>query len=624
MTDKSASVRILLLSVLLLGSIGTLGQNCKSGDCQQSTIGGPYTAAQKAEYTAPNFPVCNSSACTTGNWGAGVNGIAAEQNIGSQYQFYDPAYNLDANIAVGPTVQEQNAQVLEWINFGYVQAFDKVTGKPIFSFNGGSTAVPQSVINLWSSSTQPECAQNGSGNVEVIYDRMDGEFVISRHVEYQVSGIPHYAWCMAASSGSDLSSADTAWYTYEYVMDTVIPCLPNSANCTTGSNYYYFPDWPRIGTWSGGFYITFDLADPTRSYLQIGFEACQFDRANITQGKPSNPITCNTYMVPNSQLPSLIHSVDVGDVDSAAAPPRGEPEYFLSIVNPSNAQQGQNGHNRCTSQTTPCTSNQLAVFTWGPSGLTGPKFINVDPYTPGCYDTSSGGAQVNTVCVPEPSTIWHDINGYGKRSCFWFKTPCLDSLGDRMANRLAYNKLSSSGNGPNGEFLTTSHVVMESATKGRTGIRYYILRISNGTPSVLVNSGGKSAPPDLQDPNKTLFYFLPSAALDKNGNLGITYTSSGKECATCQTQPHPALNFATLPWMGNTFLPSTTIIQGKADQQNSNNWGEYAATVLDSTDGLTFYGVGEFFNLSQRGTGCGPPPNRCFTWKTRIFHQRFK
>ena len=619
------SIRSLSLSVLLFSSVGTFGQNCQVGDCQQGTIAGPYTTAQQAEYTATNFPVCGSPSCTTGHWGTSVNGILAQQNIGTQYQFYDKAYNFDANIAVGPTVQGKNAQVLEWVNFGYVQAFDKVTGQPIFTFNGGTTAVPQTVVSLWSSSTQAECANNGSGNVPVIYDRLDNEFVISRHVSYKISGITHYAWCIAASSGSDLSSASTSWYTYEYVMDTVIPCLPSSSNCTTGSMYYYSPDWPRIGTWSGGFYVTFDLSDPNDFYRPIGFEACQLDRANITQGKASNPMTCNTYMIPSAQEPSLIHSVDVADIDSADGPPNGEPEYFLSTVNPSNAQQGQDGRSWCTSNTTPCTSNQLALFTWGASGLTGPTFVAVNPYTPGCYDTSAKGRETNTICVPEPTTNRHEIQGYGMPSCEWFTTPCLDSLGDRMANRLTYNHLSSSGKKPNGEFLTASHVVMESTTNGRTGIRYYILQVSNGTASVLVNSGGSSGPPDLQDPNNTLFYFMPSAALDRNGNLGFTYTSSGARCPACQTQSHPALNFTVLPWMTSSFGPNTNIIQGKADEQNTHSWGEYAATVVDSTNGVTFYGVGEYFHQNQSGTtGCGVPTNKCFTWKTLIFHQRFK
>jgi hypothetical protein len=459
--------------------------------------------------------------------------------------------------------------------------------------------------------------------VQIIFDRLDNEFVISRRVVYMAGGIHQSAWCIAVSSGSDLSSPNTQWYGYEYKMASVIPCVPSSNNCTKGPYYYYFPDWPRIGTWSNGFYITFDLQDPTANYTEAGFEACQLDRADITKGKASNPITCYTYTVPSTQRPSLIHSVDVADIDSATRPIPGEHEYFLSIVNPSNAQQGWKGRNWCTSQTTPCTSNQLALFTWGTSGLKGPAFMAVNSYTPGCYNTSKAGQEVNTFCVPEPSTNTNDIGGYGQPTCGDYHTPCVDSLGDRMANRLTYNHLSTTG-GPNGEYLTASHVVMENASNQRTGIRYYILTVSNGAASVLVNSGGASGPPDLQDPNGVLYYFMPSAALDQNGNLGIAYTTSGPYCSQCQIPNQPAINFDVLPWNSSSFDVPTLIVQGTGDEENTDRWGEYAATVIDSSDNLTYYGLGEYFNTSQTGTtNCGQPASNCHTWQTRLFRGQF-
>jgi len=610
-----------LLVAVLLSALSSFAQSCQSGDCQPGAIAGPYVAAQVAENATGHYAVCKSSSCGNGSWNNGqIEGIDAQQNIGTQYRFYDEVKLVDSNIAVAPTVAGKNSQVLEWVNPKYIQAFDKATGQPVFTFKGGTTGVPQGVLGMWSPTTQPEC-HNTSGNVQILFDRLDNEFVINRRVQYMVSGIYHYAWCIAVSSAADLSKGKTTWYAYEYKLDAVIPCLPTSNNCTTGNVYYYQPDWPRIGTWSDGFfYVTFDLLDPGNFGDPIGFEACRLDRADIAKGAGSNPMTCYTYMVPGSDEPSLIHSVDVGDIDSPSGPPSGEPEYFLSIVNPSNAQQGENGQGVCTSQSTPCTSNQLALFTWGANGLAGPTFLTVNPYTPGCYDTSKLGREVNTVCVPEPSTNTNDIGGYGVPSCRWFNTPCVDSLGDRMANRLTYNNLSSSGGGPNGAYLTAAHVVMESTSNQRTGIRYYILQVADGSASVLVNSGGSSGPPDLQDPNATLFYFMPSAALDQNGNLGIAYTSSGAYCASCQTQYHPALNFDVLPWGASSFNPPTLITQGTGDEENALNWGEYAATVIDPGDNLTFYGVGEYFNTSQTGTSkCNNPASDCFTWQNRIF-----
>ena len=57
---------------------------CSSGDCQEGTIAGPYTAAQVAEFTSAGaFSVCQSSSCTQGSWdGDQTEGVDAQQNIG--------------------------------------------------------------------------------------------------------------------------------------------------------------------------------------------------------------------------------------------------------------------------------------------------------------------------------------------------------------------------------------------------------------------------------------------------------------------------------------------------------------------------------------------------------------
>jgi hypothetical protein len=619
-----------VLVVLLLTVPSFAKSQCK-GDCQGGTISGPFTSAQVAEYSSTGaLPTCGTYPCSAGSnyWNGTdqIEGIDAQQNIGTNFQFYDNSGpNIDDNIAVGPTISEGNAQIVEWVNGSFIQAFDKATGQPMYTkTNGASTGDPVNVGALWSSTTQYQCNSQPSGNVQVIFDRLDGAFVISRRVVYtNGAGIHEYAWCIAASSTSDLSNPNTQWYAYEYQMSSVIPCTPASNGCTTGTFYYYFPDWPRFGTWSNGFYLTFDLQDPNANYILEGFEACQLDRADIVLGNPTSPMTCYAYSVPTADRPTLIHSVDVADIDSAAGPTSSEPEYFLAQVNPSNYQQGDAGKVLCSSTTTPCTSNQLALFTWGSSGLVGPTFLTVNSYIPGCYNTTKGN-EANTYCVPEPSTNTNDIGAYGTKSCGNYNTSCVDSLGDRVANRLTYNNLSSTTGGPNGEYLTLSHVVMESTANQRSGIRYYILQVANGKATVLVNSGGTSGPPDLEDPNQTLWYFMPSAAMDENGNLGFTYTTSGAFCSTCSTQPHPAINFTVLPWGTTSFDTPTLIVQGQADEENTDRYGEYAATVIDSTDDLTFYGVGEYYDANENGTtGCWLPASDCYSWQTRIFRGQY-
>src|SRR5579863_9192209 len=128
----------ILIAAFLLAGLHSFAQSCASGDCQPGVIAGPYSAPETSENTAPNFPVCTSASCQASAWvNNQIEGIDAQQNIGTAYQFYDTAFNLDTNIAVGESAAGENAQVLQWVNFSSLQAFDKVTGQPIFTSSGG-------------------------------------------------------------------------------------------------------------------------------------------------------------------------------------------------------------------------------------------------------------------------------------------------------------------------------------------------------------------------------------------------------------------------------------------------------------------------------------------------------
>jgi len=189
------------LAIILVASTSAAKAECTGGDCQPGTIAGPYSSTQVAEHTTTGaFSICQSPSCTGGSWsGDQIEGIDAQQDIGGHYQFYDQGtLNIDDNVAVGANVSGKNAQVLEWVNGSFVQAFDKVTGQPIFTSVGGVIAVPANVAALWSRATQPECADESSGNVQVIFDRLDNSFVINRRVTYMNgAGIHEYAWCIA-------------------------------------------------------------------------------------------------------------------------------------------------------------------------------------------------------------------------------------------------------------------------------------------------------------------------------------------------------------------------------------------------------------------------------------------
>jgi len=79
--------KILIVAFLLAG-LHSYAQSCGSGDCQPGVIAGPYSAPQTSENTAANFPVCTSASCRASAWvNDQIEGIDAQQNIGTAYQF---------------------------------------------------------------------------------------------------------------------------------------------------------------------------------------------------------------------------------------------------------------------------------------------------------------------------------------------------------------------------------------------------------------------------------------------------------------------------------------------------------------------------------------------------------
>ena len=105
---RIADYRLALATALVLLAFPAIAKPCTGGDCQQGVMSGPFVAPQIAQFTttAP-FAICQSVQCSSGAWsGLSIEGIDAQQNIGTQYQFYDnQGANIDPNIAVGPSVR---------------------------------------------------------------------------------------------------------------------------------------------------------------------------------------------------------------------------------------------------------------------------------------------------------------------------------------------------------------------------------------------------------------------------------------------------------------------------------------------------------------------------------------
>ena len=232
------------------------------------------------------------------------------------------------------------------------------------------------------------------------------------------------------------------------------------------------------------------------------------------------------------------------DLDGAAAPPVGAPNYLVNRL--STSLGFWKFH---VDWTSPANST-----------LTGPTSIPVAAYSATC----SGGT-----CIPQPST-----------------SQKLDSLADRLMFRLAYRNFS---NGD--ERMVVNHAVMVNTTNkrgsGNAALRWYEIQGMATTPKVVQQS---SYSPD------TKFRWMGSAAMDKQGNMAVGYSVSS-------SSNYPSLAFATR-LQGDTLGtlgPETTVVTGTGSQlSNLSRWGDYTHMSVDPVDDCTFWYTGQY--LKANGT----------------------
>ena len=425
--------------------------------------------------------------------GLGFDGIGV--GLGSYSPRYAPP---DTTGAVGAT------QYVQWVNTD-LAVFDKATGALASGFPKPGNSLFQGLGGA--------CAASNDGDPVVQYDKQANRWVLSQFAV--PGGTAGYWQCVAVSATSD---ATGAYYTYAFP-------------------YTQFNDYPKMGVWPDGYYVTFNMFTNTFQ----GAKLCAYDRASMLAGQPANQ-QC-------FQLSSSYGGVLPADLDGAALPPAGAPNYLVSRLP---------------------TSLALWKFKvdWtnaAHSSLTGPVNIPVAAYNAAC----GGGT-----CVPQAGT-----------------SQKLDSLADRLMFRLAYRNVGGI------ERMVVNHSVMVNNTNkhgsGNAAVRWYEIRNMGTTPS-LYQQGSYS--PD------TKFRWMGSAAMDKQGNMAVGYSVSS-------SATNPGLAFATR--LGGdpagTLGAESTIMTGSGSQlSNLSRWGDYTHMSIDPVDDCTFWYTGQYlrangtFNWSTR------------------------
>ena len=301
----------------------------------------------------------------------------------AQYGFTVNSAPPDTNGAVGAS------QYFQLVNSSFA-IFNKSTGALV--------AGPTATNTLWSG-FGGGCQTNNDGDGVALYDKQANRWVIS---QFSVTTTP-YLQCVAVSTTSDATGAYNR-YSFQY------------------SN---FDDYPKMGVWSDGYYVTFNMFNGNTF---VGADSCAYNRAAMLTGAAATQVCFQQGSGVGGLLPS--------DLDGLTAPPAGSPNYQVYFGN--NSLQLYKFH---VDFTTPANST-----------YTGPTNIPVAAFSPLC----AGGT-----CVRQPS---------GNQ---------LDSLADRLMFRLAYRNLGAH------ESLVVNHSIVSGTTGG---VRWYEIQNPSGTPVVAQQS----------------------------------------------------------------------------------------------------------------------------------------
>jgi len=270
----------------------------------------------------------------------------------------------------------------------------------IFNKTGTVLYGPVPINTLWSG-FGGGCQANNDGDPTVLYDGMADRWLVT---QFSVTTTP-YLMCVAVSTGPDPTST---YYRYSFSYGTV-----------------NFPDYPKLGIWPDGYYLTVNIFANGSTFSGAGVAA--LDRSRMLSGQAANQQLFTTSTTYGGLLPASL--------DGSTLPPAGSPNYVVGLG-------ADNTHLAAWRFHVDWSNSSNSTFT-------GPAAIQVPAFTEAC----NGGT-----CIPQSGTSQQ-----------------LDSLADRLMYRLAYR------NRGGVESLVTN----QSVTAGSSvGVRWYELRIAAGSPTL--------------------------------------------------------------------------------------------------------------------------------------------
>jgi hypothetical protein len=429
---------------------------------------------------------------------------------------WDGIANIDAVVPPDTEGDVGPNDYVQWVNLSLA----------IWSKSGTLLLGPEAGSTLWAGfgGTNDVCANNNQGDPVVVYDRLADRWVFTQFGFTGTGNSGPYYMCMAVSTTGDPTGS---YYRYEFQI-----------NSSTGA----FPDYPKLGVWPDGYYLTTNNFSHNR-FAGAGFYA--FDRTKMLAGDSSASMI--TFTPPGSQYEGVLPATLTGPT----APPAGSPEYFGSID--TNSSSG-------TGSTFQIWKAHADFATPANSTLTTPTLLTV-----ASYNWMFCGQLFPTGCIPQPGT-----------------TQTVDPLADRLMFRLQYRNFGDH------ETLVASHTVNVGSGSDRAGVRWYEIRSPGSSP--VVTQQGTFAPAD------SIHRWMGSAAMDGNGDIALGYSASAA------TGTYPSVFYtgrlASDP-LGTMTQGEGVLAAGAGSQTGVSRWGDYSTMSIDPSDDQTFWYTQEYYSTSS-------------------------
>jgi subtilisin-like proprotein convertase family protein len=355
---------------------------------------------------------------------------------------------------------------------------------------------------------------------------------------------------------------------------------PNSHQCIAvsktgdpaGQYYVYdfampnnkFNDYPHFGVYPDAYYMTDNQFNQAGTAF-LGAGVFAFNRQKLIAGDPTaNFIYFDLASNDGGMLPA--------DADGLVPPPAGSPGYFAQF----------------TANEFGDPADAMVVWEFKPNFTTpaGSTFTQRadSPVALAAFDPRA----------PSNNAVEQPAPGAG-----------LDAIQDRLMNRIQYRNFGGY------ESLVISHTVNvgpspATAAGHQAAVRYYELRRSLPGGNFTVPEQATFAP----DANNR---WMPSAAMDNQGNLAVGYSVSS---TTVQPSIRYAGRLAGDP--ANTLAQGeTTLIAGTGVQTHSSGrWGDYSSMNVDPTDDCTFWFTTEYYTAASQASSVAG-------WVTRVGSFKF-